>query len=154
MDLILWRHAEAQQGIPDFARVLTPRGHTQASAIAEWLRTRLPTNTTIWVSPATRAQQTAYALDRPFSTETRLQPSCSLPQLIDLVAEALPRHTPLLVVGHEPYISGAAAHWLGGDPDRCATETAGVWWLRWSEATTDEGTAVLHAEIAPSTLTA
>ena len=43
MELILWRHAEAEdanaQG--DFARALTKRGRKQAERIAGWLRPRL-----------------------------------------------------------------------------------------------------------------
>ena len=62
MDLILWRHAEAEDGVPDGARALTKKGLKQAAAIAAWLKPRLPDATRILVSPATRAQQTAAAL--------------------------------------------------------------------------------------------
>ena len=42
MDLILWRHAEAEDGVPDAKRKLTPRGRKQAKQIARWLKQRLP----------------------------------------------------------------------------------------------------------------
>ena len=61
MDLILWRHADAEDGADDMARRLTPRGEKQAAAMAEWLRARLPRNYTVLASPAVRAQQTAAA---------------------------------------------------------------------------------------------
>ena len=41
MDLILWRHAEAIDGMPDLARKLTPKGAKQAREMAAWLRPRL-----------------------------------------------------------------------------------------------------------------
>ena len=72
MDLILWRHADAQSGEPDVARELTPRGIKQATRIAKWLEPRLPGSCRIIVSPATRAQQTALALERKFKTKDEL----------------------------------------------------------------------------------
>ncbi len=42
MDLILWRHAEAEDGANDLARELTPKGVKQAARVAEWLLQRLP----------------------------------------------------------------------------------------------------------------
>lgn len=40
MDLILWRHAEAEElgeGMDDLTRALTPRGEKQAAKVAAWL---------------------------------------------------------------------------------------------------------------------
>src|SRR5437667_12651287 len=68
MDLILWRHAEAEAGGPDSVRKLTEHGREQARRIAAWLKPRLPGNCEILVSPATRAQQTARALGVAFMT--------------------------------------------------------------------------------------
>ena len=68
MDLILWRHAEAEDGVPDAKRKLTDKGQKQAQQMAAWLRDHLPQNTRILVSPAIRTQQTAQALDLPFET--------------------------------------------------------------------------------------
>ena len=42
MDLILWRHAEAEEGSNDLARELTRKGQQQAGLMAAWLRLRLP----------------------------------------------------------------------------------------------------------------
>ena len=57
MDLILWRHAEAEE-LPegeldaqsDLARRLTPRGEKQAARMAEWLDRQLPGSARILVS--------------------------------------------------------------------------------------------------------
>ncbi|MBS1211256.1 MAG: sixA [Proteobacteria bacterium] len=58
MDLLLWRHAEAEDGIPDLKRKLTPRGEKQAQQMATWLKTHAPENLRIVASPAKRCQQT------------------------------------------------------------------------------------------------
>ena len=58
MDLILWRHAEAEEGGPDLERRLTARGHKHAARVAKWLLQRLPSKCTVIASPARRARQT------------------------------------------------------------------------------------------------
>src|SRR5262245_41762189 len=68
LDLILWRHAEAEDGTPDDERRLTGKGHKQAAKIAGWLSEHLPKHATILVSPAARTQQTAKALTGKFAT--------------------------------------------------------------------------------------
>ena len=68
MDLILWRHAEAEDGSPDSARKLTKHGRDQAQRIAAWLKPRLPKRCEVLVSPATRTQETASALGVRFTT--------------------------------------------------------------------------------------
>ena len=68
MDLILWRHAEAEDGsltLPDAQRRLTERGEKQARKMALWLSEHLPKATRILVSPAQRTQQTVHPLQRP-----------------------------------------------------------------------------------------
>ena len=62
MDLILWRHCEAEPGEPDLGRRLTSKGVKQAERMAAWLDSHLPDTCRILVSPADRAQQTALAL--------------------------------------------------------------------------------------------
>ena len=42
MDLVFWRHAEAEEGIPDLQRPLTAKGQKQARRMAEWLDSQLP----------------------------------------------------------------------------------------------------------------
>src|SRR6185436_1012437 len=64
MDLILWRHADAEDGTPDAERILTPRGEKQAKRVAEWLRGQLPDDYAVLSSPARRARQTAQALTK------------------------------------------------------------------------------------------
>src|SRR5258708_18698212 len=68
MEMILWRHADAENGSPDSARKLTERGREQARRVAAWLEPPLPPGCEILVSPAARAQQTALSLGVPFVT--------------------------------------------------------------------------------------
>ncbi|MDP2961384.1 MAG: histidine phosphatase family protein, partial [Sulfurimicrobium sp.] len=114
MDLILWRHAEAEDGFPDNTRKLTAKGEKQASLMGEWLRERLPKETRIIVSPAKRTQQTALALKCKFETLREIDVGASLPAL--LTAAGWPdAKGAVLVVGHQPVLGQAAALLLGGD---------------------------------------
>jgi phosphohistidine phosphatase len=49
MELIIWRHAEAEVGSPDMTRRLTERGRRQATRMAKWLNQRLPEDVLILV---------------------------------------------------------------------------------------------------------
>ncbi len=68
MELILWRHADAEDGIRDSERKLTSKGVKQAGRMAKWLLPRIGEDVVILASPAKRAQQTARALNRDFQT--------------------------------------------------------------------------------------
>lgn len=64
MDLILWRHADAIDGIPDEDRQLSVRGTHQAAAMARWLRTQLRDDWRVIASPALRTSPDCFCLDR------------------------------------------------------------------------------------------
>jgi phosphohistidine phosphatase len=132
MDLILWRHAEAQllrEGHTDLERALTPKGERQAQRMAEWLNQRLAESTRVLVSPAVRAQQTARALERSFKTVTALGPDGTVGGLLEAVRwpEA---HEPVLVIGHQPTLGIVAARLLAGVEQFWAVRKGAVWWLR------------------------
>ena len=74
MDLLLWRHAEAEDGEDDMKRRLTQRGEKQARVMAKWIRAHQPRDMRIIVSPAVRTQQTAEALKLPFETHRKIGP--------------------------------------------------------------------------------
>ena len=59
MELILWRHADAEEGERDLERKLTGKGRKQATRVARWLQHRLPSKFTVLCSPARRARETA-----------------------------------------------------------------------------------------------
>jgi phosphohistidine phosphatase len=110
MELILWRHADAEDGADDMARRLTEKGRRQAAAMAKWLRTHLPGNYTVVSSPAIRAQQTAEALGVQVITDITLAPGASVAD----ITGAAERHEGLVVlVGHQPDLGRAAAKLAG-----------------------------------------
>jgi phosphohistidine phosphatase len=128
MDLILWRHAEAEAGEPDFGRRLTAKGIKQAERIAAWLDGRLPDTTRILVSPADRAQQTALALKRKFRVAPEIAPGAT-PQSVLAVAGWPDGREPVLVVGHQPTLGEVAALLLAGDELPWSMRKGAVWWL-------------------------
>lgn len=132
MDLILWRHAEAQdwsEGCDDLARKLTPRGEKQAVRMSAWLDRQLPQNTRILVSPALRTTQTADVLGRKYRVAPELAPDANLNQLLSLVQWPAAKGA-VLVVGHQPTLGQTIAHLLGLSDAECAVKKGTVWWLR------------------------
>ncbi len=128
MDLILWRHAEAEPGEPDLGRRLTAKGIKQAERVAAWLDGHLPDTTRILVSPADRAQQTALALKRKFRVVDELSPGASAAGLLEAGGWPNARE-PVLVVGHQPTLGEAAASLLAGAELPWSVRKAAVWWL-------------------------
>lgn len=132
MDLILWRHAEAQlqkDGQSDLERALTAKGERQAQRMADWLNQRIAHSTRILVSPALRCQQTAKALAKSFKTVEAIAPDAPLEAV--LKAARWPEATePVLVVGHQPTLGLVAAQLLCGQPQPWAIKKGAVWWLR------------------------
>jgi phosphohistidine phosphatase len=108
MDLILWRHADAEPGEPDLERPLTAKGVRQAERMAAWLDGRLPDGCRILVSPAERAQQTARALGRKYKTVPELGPGATAAAV--LAAAGWPdAREPRLIVAHQPTRGATAA---------------------------------------------
>lgn len=129
MDLLLWRHAEAADGQPDAARPLTPRGLAQARVMAQWIRTRLPKDLRILVSPAQRAQQTAAALSVDFETRDELAPGMGAAALIR--AAGWPdSKCAVMLVGHQPTLGEVAAELLAGRAAGWRIAKGALWWLR------------------------
>jgi phosphohistidine phosphatase len=128
MDLILWRHAEAEPGEPDLGRRLTSKGLKQAERMGEWLDRFLPDGTRIIASPADRAQQTALALKRKFKTVDEMAPGASVADVLSAAGWPEARE-PVLVVGHQPTLGAVAAFLLSGEEANWAMKKGAVWWL-------------------------
>lgn len=150
MDLILWRHAEAEDRAPDLERRLTPRGQKHAAQVAAWLLQRLPAKFLVLASPALRAQETAQALDVPVRTLEQLAPGASVEEI--LVAAGWPDHkSAVVVVGHQPDLGGVAAFLVSGSAASWSVKKGGAWWL--SNRAHGEGAAVVvRAVVAPDLL--
>jgi phosphohistidine phosphatase len=132
MDLILWRHADAQDGSPDMTRALTEKGQKQAERMAEWLAPRLPKETRILVSPAVRAYQTADALGREYETVKEIAPGAIGVHVLAAAGWPDAKGT-VLVVGHQPTLGEAASLLLFGDygpmSQPMIIKKAGLVWL-------------------------
>jgi len=128
MDLVLWRHAEAEPGEPDLGRRLTAKGVQQAERMGAWLEHRLPDSCRILVSPADRAQQTALALKRKFRTVDDIAPGASA-QAVLAAANWPDSREPVLIVGHQPTLGEVASLLLAGSEMSWSIKKAGVWWL-------------------------
>jgi phosphohistidine phosphatase len=156
MDLILWRHAEAEEGdakTPDAKRRLTARGEKQARKMAAWLNERLPENTTVLVSPTERTQQTAHALGRPFEIEPRIGIGADCADLLAAAGWAgqKQRNRAVVLVGHQPTLGRLAALLLSGSEADWSIKKGAVWWF--SRRTREgENQVVLRAVIAPDLL--
>jgi phosphohistidine phosphatase len=131
MDLILWRHAEAEDGSPDTARKLTKHGREQARRIAVWLKPRLPRRCEVLVSPAVRAQQTALALGVPFVTSPAVGTDATAAAVIAEV-DWPARSRATLIVGHQPTLGRVAATLLSDAQADWDIAKGALWWLRHS----------------------
>ena len=130
MDLLLWRHAEAEDGFPDSERKLTSRGEEQVRRMAAWLKAHVPANLRIIASPAKRCQQTAQALGLPFETDKRLGTDSNAVSL--LAAAGWPdggKASAVLIVGHQPTLGQTAALLLSGEEDDWTVKKGAVWWF-------------------------
>lgn len=131
MELILWRHAEAdpaQPGQADETRALTAKGRKQAVKMGEWLDRHLPANCTVLSSPALRTVQTAEALGRKFKTHAALATDSTAEQLLSAARWPASREA-VLVVGHQPLLGQAAALIIAGIKQDWTIRKAGICWI-------------------------
>ncbi len=145
MDLILWRHADADETSDsgeDLDRALTPKGERQAKKMAAWLNQHLPSSTKVLVSPARRAQQTAQALDRKFKTVGALAPDAGVEALLAAVRWPDARE-PVLVVGHQPTLGLTAAYLMAGITTPWSVKKGAIWWLRSRQRLLGDGEVVI-----------
>ena len=142
MDVILWRHADAEDGKPDLERKLTPKGHEQAARVAKWLREHLPSQFSVVASPAVRAQQTAAALGVQVETDKALAPGASVEQIL----AAVNTQKTVVIVGHQPDLGRALAHLVAGARSEWHIEKGGFWWL------SGEAPVAVRAVLSPDLL--
>jgi phosphohistidine phosphatase len=128
VDLILWRHADAEDGLNDSARKLTAKGEKQAARMAKWLRARIPDNAVVVASPAKRAQQTALAL----SDEVKTVPAIGLAARAEDVLRAVAwpdAGGTVVIVGHQPTLGEAAALALTGATAAWGVKKGALIWI-------------------------
>jgi phosphohistidine phosphatase len=128
VDLILWRHADAEPGVPDKERRLTAKGRKQAKRVAAWLRKRLPKDAIVLVSPARRAIETAEALTDRYRTVPQLHTGTRASDVLDAAGWPDAMGT-VVVVGHQPTLGRAASLALAGKEADWKIKKGAAWWL-------------------------
>ncbi|MEJ8838349.1 SixA phosphatase family protein [Ramlibacter sp. AN1133] len=144
MDLILWRHAEAEDardGLPDLERELTKKGEKQAAKVGAWLDRELPHGTLVLCSPAVRCEQTVRALQRKYQVREALRPGATAQDVLK-EADWPSGKQPVLVVGHQPVLGQVVAQLLRIEGGECTVRKGGAWWLRRREEDGAEQTFV------------
>ncbi len=125
MDIYILRHAvavsrEKYQGCEDAARPLTPKGEKEMRKAAKGMRKMGVEFDLMLSSPYLRCAQTAQIVSKVFKrTEEiefskHLKPDGSSKDLIDEISRKYQTKRKLLLIGHEPYLSGLITLWLGG----------------------------------------
>ena len=147
MDLILWRHADAEEGRDDAARQLTPKGLKQAARMAEWLEARLPKNARVLVSPAVRAEQTAEPLARDATPSKHVGTGAQPAEVLKAAGWPGGSGT-VVVVGHQPTLGAAAALALTGKAAAWHIKKGAIWWI----SARDGGSPVVVAVMTPDLL--
>ena len=149
MDLIIWRHAEAEDGVPDLQRKLTAKGRKQAERVAQWLLQRLPSRFALIASPALRAQQTAQALGLPIKTDKSLAPGAAPAAIIK--ACGWPDYkSAAVVVGHQPDLGLVLAEVLGARGG-FSIKKGGLWWIS-NRVRDEKDQVVVRAVVSPDLL--
>ncbi len=154
MNLILWRHAEAQDAEPDLARELTARGRKQAERMATWLLEQLPERRLVLSSPAKRTRQTADALNCHYRIERNLAPDVDVANY--LAATAWPEGPEgcggtVVLVGHQPMMGRMVSLLLCGEEQNWSVRKGAVWWLTTRERE-GRGQVVLRSVTNPEQL--
>ncbi|HEV8094715.1 MAG TPA: histidine phosphatase family protein [Burkholderiales bacterium] len=147
MELILWRHADAEPGVDDLERKLTAKGRKQAARVAGWLQAHLPAKFTVYSSPAKRALQTAKALDTSVTTSELLAPDRSSEEILRAVDWPNREGEVIVVVGHQPTLGRVVARLLGGGGE-LSIQKGALWWIEARDKSGKTGVRV-RAVLAP-----
>ncbi|KPC50211.1 SixA phosphatase family protein [Amantichitinum ursilacus] len=153
LDLILWRHAEADDHHDDLKRELTRHGRQQAERTAAWLARQLAGHKlAVVTSEARRAQQTASALTADFRIDARINPDVSsVNDYLQAAGWPNPASDVTLLVGHQPTIGRLVSVLLHGVEQDLPVKKSSIWWL---QRRVRDGNVqyVLKASISPDLL--
>jgi phosphohistidine phosphatase len=152
MNLILWRHAEAEdQAASDLVRQLTGRGMKQAQASAKWLKSRIDDDAVFLVSPATRTIQTMEAFGDQYRVVKELAPGAGAQTVLDVVEWPRGIAETVVVVGHQPTLGQVAASLMTGREANWTMKKSGIWWFQQRSRAGDDQ-IVLRAVAGPDLL--
>jgi phosphohistidine phosphatase len=126
MKLYILRHGDAaEHGDPRFKeneRPLTPKGIQRTRQLTHALRQMEISFDALLSSPLTRARETAEVVMRGLKLQDRLEltdqlaPNGSMEKLIEEINVIRPVPDSVLLVGHEPYLSGLISLLCVGGP--------------------------------------
>ena len=148
MQLILWRHAQAEDGKNDLERELTTKGRKQAVKVAVWLRKRLPAKYRVLARPAVRARQTAAALGMEVSVVERLAPGASVKDVLEAAGWPDSADAATVIAGHQPTLGRVAAQLVSGSSAEWSVRKGGLWWLEYRRRG-GESEVVVRAVLSP-----
>jgi len=135
-NLILWRHAEAEDHYntgADIDRALTKNGHKDAAKMAKWLSQHLPLNTEVLCSPAKRCLETVAALQKLNPIKIKVVDFLSIDSTVEIIAKNILNEDSsktILIVGHQPNLGLLITKLLGMRASACVVKKGAVWWLR------------------------
>lgn len=159
MDILLWRHAEAEDGPDDMNRALTKKGREQARVMAEWIREHGPKELRVWVSPARRTRETAEPFGAAPLCVDMIGPGATCADALEVIekdiSHAAPtRRTPLLLVGHQPTLGQVAACLMTGSPAPWVVKKGAMWWITCPDNEPLWGNCSLKVALQPKFLAA
>lgn len=154
MDLILWRHADAADGIDDLARPLTLKGQKQAKKVAAWLREQLKDvpQYRLIASEALRSQETAQQLRADFEVNAKINPACHNACYLEVARWPRDIGKVVVMVGHQPNIGEVAALLLTGKELDWNTRKGGIWWIQRKVMADGRVKYLLKAALSPDLL--
>jgi phosphohistidine phosphatase len=151
MDLILWRHAEAEEGgTDDLRRRLTSKGRKQAKHAAAWLLQRLPARFALLASPALRAHQTAQALGVPIKAAEALAPGASAKAIIEACGWPTYKGA-VVIVGHQPDLGRVLAQLVCSAHSSWSIKKGAFWWIS-NRVRDGDAQVVVRAVVSPDLL--
>lgn len=126
MKLYILRHGDAvEHGDPRYKendRPLTPKGIQRTKQLAHILREMEITFDAVLTSPLARARETAEILARGMKLQDNMRfcehlaPSGSMEELVHQINMIRPAPKSVMLVGHEPYLSGFVSLLCTGAP--------------------------------------
>jgi phosphohistidine phosphatase len=151
MNLILWRHAEAEDTSPDMERRLTAKGKRQARKLAEWLEAALPAKSRVVASEARRARETARALTDAYESVPELNPGAEPKAYLAAAGWPSSDDRTVVLVGHQDGIGAAAALAVTGRASSWRMKKGAIIWLE-SRKVSGKPEASIRAVLSPDLL--
>ncbi len=151
MNLILWRHADAQANDDDLKRELSDKGKKQAAKMARWLKQNTNKDWEVLVSPAKRALQTASALTDDYRVCLTLAPDATSFSILR-EAQWPDNEKNVIIVSHQPILGHVASKLLTGVDGEVTIKKGAIWWFVAKDPEDGITGLSLKAVIAPDEL--